>query len=244
MVQFTNVDGTYRGFVEHFTPAKEIHVRWCHVESGTRQWQRFKLAYWPTALCLTRGRQGFCVAGKRESGNTVIERWVLQPPTLIEVSDGCGVPPAYILRALAARRIDDMYDDAIEGRDLVTVMAPVLGKRDTFLILAHDSRDVWELDATTSPANWRVIASSRAPAPDGAIYEPALAELAPDRMEPLHHVVHGFVYHLFSPFDSTPSLLLFDADQDGSVESALECVGSTWTSMGFGDSISYRSVEF
>jgi hypothetical protein len=205
------------GRVEFNAPKKKLSVLWRLGSTGLRQ--DFATSYYPTdVIALTATR--WCVAGKRTRGATVIELWTIQQHLAL-YADGGGGPP--IIRTAAITEIETVYDEAVQGRDMVALMCAKREDPDKLLVQFWDSKDLYELDLGSQQYT-RVATPGQV---QGVLQVPAL-DKAYCQFWSREHVSQGFVYVLSCSGTSLDSLVLKDSDKDGSLDGWVVADTALW----------------
>ncbi len=210
------------------TQEKWVEIRWRYSASGgfplgvdAHATQHVALAYWPTAAEVVATNK-ILVAGKEPRGATRIEVWTLALPT---VGTAGG---AYVLSPNPVADVTSVYQDAVEGKDMVRFMLKLRGKPASALVQYHDSKDVYELSWGSSPYDQTlVLAKATVPALDGKH----------NRFHAGEHQTHGYVYVLsdLDNYGQEPPLVLFDSNKDGALDANVVMSWDTYTSQGLND---------
>lgn len=204
-----------------FSSKGTIDVSWRYSPTGDFQkphecrTESFAVDYWPTA-CEATADQHVIVAGKRSNGNTCIERWTLKKP-LIRPDGGGGV----FWSSQGRSEVVTLYDAAQAGKDIVRGVVRKRGAADRVLVHFHDSRDLYELDASQAPATMKLLLSHSD--------EPTLLGDF-DTYGGGDHSRHGYVY-CFASIDrpgAVTALLLKDSDRNGTIEWHGAISGAQW----------------
>ncbi len=216
----------------------EVTIVWRYADSGLRLNQSFRTSYWPSSVIAMRDASSFVVAGKRRGNrNTVIEEWVISAPELI-YDLGTGEPGA--IDAPSITSIETLYDDAVEGRDLVRVMIQERGVGDDVIVQFHDSGDVWKIARSEPFARSQV--ASVAPGSSGALVVPGLDEVRTNFWGGTHPS-YGFVYVLGQARNGGSNIVLVDSDMNGAVESSQHLSHTSWAQSTLSDVSAYLSIE-
>ncbi|MDP1859237.1 MAG: hypothetical protein Q8K82_11220 [Gemmatimonadaceae bacterium] len=225
------------------TPTKQLGIRTTYTPppSATTPYptatlhaeQEFSIrSYWPTTATRLDDNR-ILIAGKSTAGLTVLEAWTFASPSL---SDAGALVPG------SRTEVIRHYAEYAPGRDLVQVMVATRGAAtSTVLVLFHDSMDICSFDLQTH--SWTLLASPQGGA--GALQVPALAQYNWGSFECLEHVTQGYVYVLRPKHGDVledgevAGLLLFDADKNGTLDSAQTFTSTTWRAAGYGNSHSW-----
>ena len=133
--------------------------------------------------------------------------------------------------------VDSLYDTAVQGRDMVTVIMRNVAQSGSFFVQFYDSKQVHSCTFSGASGPVLTLAASPTPAPPPAVVAAALG----DRHHTFwakRHITHGDVY-VFDARDRT--LVLVDSDKNGVLDGSI--VVSTeqeWESLGFSASANYQ----
>jgi hypothetical protein len=185
-------------------------------------------SYWPTRV-LPFERDHLIVAGRRDSGNTVIELWTVKWPEA--TSD------------LSLARVVTLHDAATPGKDTVVGMARMFGQpgsEKALLVYFEDSKSLHQASIgaffTGDPyptCTWKLLASPVAG--QGGLVVPALGDSRRFEWMGFGHAEHGFVYRLRNSASDDPPLLLCDSDRDRVFDYSLLIPDHLWESFGLLD---------
>jgi hypothetical protein len=167
--------------------------------------QEESMGFWPTEVC-GFGTDKVCVAGKTSAGKTRIQVWTLDSSATLEdpYIDSEGVKK-YPETFLPVTTKVDVYHDSQAGKQLVRAMFRNHGSPTKLFVQFDDVRDLWTLDTTTG--TWTKVLTTA--------QQVHLLDESLDRWS-AHHGT-GYFY-AFST--SAGTLLLFDQDLDGALDSA------------------------
>lgn len=213
------------GLATHDMRGRRVTVTWKRFGPDLALYQTFATSYWPTAVSARRTDE-LIVAGKRRSGNTVIERWTFEKPRVVDVGAGSAR-----LEAATVLRIDTLSDEAVQGRDIVLRLIAKPGAAQSILVQFHDSRDLCDLTWSGTAPELRLVAS--------ATSHPALRASFTSWWSRDHRARgHVVVLHDEALVDST--FVLVDADRDGSVERTMSVTDAAWLSEDWADETNYN----
>jgi len=190
--------------------------------------QTIPVRYWPT--CVRRGANGkVWVAGKgHRTGNTIIEQWTFNAPSLAAVTSPGGNP----LKSGSLQDVIDVYDNAVAGRLLVENMTPQLGGTTPgVLVKFYDSKDVYSV----RPDGSVTLVASPVSKPNSFLC-PLLSDAGTVFTRQL--ASGGYVY-AWRRFTNAPSadpsiVILYDDDMNGTVDRAESISGATYDSRQWG----------
>ncbi len=184
-----------------------IDIKWT-LGGGIGKRQRCFLPYFPTEVVKGLSPDSVLIAGKMETGPTVIELVQLNVPLLIPQNGAASI----VVPQPAGPR-SYVFNEATAGKDGILFMHPMLPDKTKFLVQFYDSRDVYRFDSADHSLS--LVAS---PIPQSAPV-PVVPELNSDFYEILSgtHVALGATYRFTG--DSVPGiLLLIDSGSDGSID--------------------------
>lgn len=209
-----------------------VSIDWTERSTGDVSHQAFALAYWHSAVALDDDGLGFLVAGKRRNGNTVIDHYRYPPPTAGQSSGG--------LTGASAISITNLYDDAVEGRDMVCAMERLAGSNgDLALIQFYDSHDIAVLDMSGQTPTVTTLASPNAIPSMSAAVIPELSERAHFSVDVYNHANHGYTYMLQSAFPGDHNIVITDPLKNGTSLQFHAIHSALWDTSGFGDFNNY-----
>ena len=149
-----------------------VDINWRHLPSGARLTEVIQVGYFPTAVCRGFNPDEIFVAGKFAGGATLIERWTLQAPGVLEVSEIGTINTYTQLSKKGLGMILAILHVQEEGKDVVTAMVPVVGSSSDLLAKFSDGAAVYRIGATTRPAVISLVAKA---VPDpGVLSDPSL----------------------------------------------------------------------
>ena len=203
---------------------KEITVTWSkasasHQDPRAYCFQTFSSSFWPTAI--TSWGDTLVVAGKHLDGNTVIEEWRIEEPELIEAPPRqVGDPPRpdFSIRPTKVATKTTLYDGAVEGKDMVTAIVPLLADTNKLVVKFWDSGDLYSL--TRDGRETMVLLAG--PGPRCPVSDARLANVY-DSFSCADNILHGHVYFLIDRRNRyrlglNRTLVLFDSNRDGVIE--------------------------
>jgi hypothetical protein len=196
--------------------------------------QLVAVGYKPTTMEVVDGTH-LLVSGKGPFGRTKVELWKLTAPSY---SAGSG------LKGGSIDKVDVLYDDKVVGFDMVNMMLLNAGKSSAAFVQTHDTKDLYELTWSTSPATFALLMSPIAGT--SVIHQPALNQRRTTYWRG-DHVAHGYVY-VFENEDALgaePALLLTDTDRDGVLDGnqTVGIADGAWRNMGLADATNYVSLK-
>ena len=203
------------------------------VES-TREW---RTAYFPTWIA-TVSENVMCVAGKRPTGNTVLELWTFTPPQhSIEYSQQ-GAPPKHVV-SIGERTVTTLYDADVAGRRTVRTCSPVFGAASQrILVQFADSNELSVFDVATSA--WTLVATPDSQHAVGSTVHLPLLMQKFRYVRVFEHATYGWCYFLSDLSDAPPddldaatTLFLYDQDKNGVIEHALQLSANQFDALGF-----------
>lgn len=231
--------GYQRGFADAWTTKKIVTLRWragqlVNSPPGSSQVlpipmeqasQEQVVGYFPTAICAV-GSAAFVVAGVKNDGGTIIERWDLSWPDVMPAPPSTPTGPPGVVNVVLPRiQRNVIYSANESGKLRVKGMSEV--KRDgapatSLLLHFDDSHDVWQLALDGS--SWQLVLSpTNAQASLGVQpvlsvrYYKGLADMG-------ERIGCGYVYRMRAmtvpkSFANWPeTLFLVDADKDGQLD--------------------------
>ena len=188
------------------TLEKYVDITWSRGGGGKRQ--QYFLPYYPTEVVKGLTPDTVLIAGKMDTGATVIELVQLNVPLLIPHSGAASIvalqPPG---------RRSYVFNEATVGKDGIVFMHPMLPDKTSFLVQFYDSRDVYVFDSSD-------YSMTLAASPSAQLGAPLLVpDLSRDFYEIVSatHIQLGAIYRFSG--DSVPGLLLLiDSGSDGSLD--------------------------
>jgi hypothetical protein len=237
VLEFSTGAREFSGAVHIDTAEKVIRVDWYEKNSEYVASQALAVAFWPTDACVLVNKQDLIVSGKERFGDTVIEKWELDPPQLLYQ----GVPGGgghYIWTPATIANIDSLHNASVQGQDMVYNAAPDQFSSNRVYVTFWDSKELCLIDF----ANPQQVSITRIAAPSSGalLQQPELTFLAYREMFwSANHSVHGHVYVLNAPHTEQEPIVFFDADRNGVMDSSLALVADQWSSMGLADGTAY-----
>jgi hypothetical protein len=224
-------------------------TRWSKGSSSSRykiadNSESFATAYWPT-YALPAGPYRLCVAGKRTSGETVLERWTFaatnatgkhcpsvdppDPDACYANAQNWNLPPRTRVDPLIVLAPDD-------PRGTIRAMFPSLKSADVMFVYYNSSRELYAVDVA---ANTQALQAS----PTGSASLLSVPDLKSEfrRFWSADYTNKGYCYFLgpslgvLYPEMPNHTLVLIDSDRDGKIDSAQPISAKAWTTDGWGD---------
>ncbi|MBI5432605.1 MAG: hypothetical protein HZA52_07235 [Planctomycetes bacterium] len=243
---FRSDDGTTFVAAEYAKHERKVRVRARYFVDGDRQrmvesTREWSTEFFPTWVA-TVGEHRLCVAGKRASGNTVIEFWTFALPALVnEPATGAAAEQRKITPGdRTAVRV--VYDADVEGRRIVRTCAPLFGaKSERLLVVFGDSDELCSLDIDSGALE--LVATPRT---EHATARRPLLPLLKDGRRTIvvsEHPRLGWCYWMLrhtdcvddTPPDVPQIVLLLDRDKDGAIDELREIGTAEFDALGFGD---------
>ncbi|MBL8856967.1 MAG: hypothetical protein JNL28_00465 [Planctomycetes bacterium] len=247
-----NAVNTVEGTIGYSMADHSVSFNWAWTADGPKPEQSSvqveSVTFWPTAA-ISAGTSRALIAGKRRSGNTVIELWTFAKPIVhrgtLNASGEWVYPEMHI--DITSRKT--ILEEDTAGRRVVSAMffnpAPASGAEVSLFALFDDSRDLCRLDFATSGS----VSVQRLYAKVSGSGVPEIQSLACDYDSYWsgNHTQHGYVYVLRSGLNegrNCPLLVLLDRNRDGTIDSdgVLLPDGPTWTSSGLADAVQYLEI--
>jgi hypothetical protein len=223
---------------------RRVSFRSRHFPSGKHTASRAQSVatpFWPTRV-LPFERDHLIVAGRRDTGNTVIELWTVKWPAATSQPSGAGGLTVAISN-LSLARVVTLHDAATPGKDTVVGMTRLYGQpgsEKALLVYFEDSKSLHQANIeaffTGEPnptCNWTLLASPVAG--QGGLVVPALCDSRRFEWFGFGHADHGFVYCLRNSASDDPPLLLCDSDRDRVFDYSLLIPDHRWESFGLLD---------
>ncbi len=229
--EFRNIaGGDWNVAIARDLPRSVVVIDWTYRPIGEVVLHReLVFSYWLSAIAIDDDGLGFLVAGKRRNGNTVIDHYTFSTPPI----PSGGVTGAWPMA------VDNIYDSAIERRDMVSAMERLSGTGDSKAILQfHDSHDIWEIDQANLPASLSLLASAD-PALGATFLIPQLQERAHFDLDVYNHASAGYTYILQSAFPGDHSVVITDPGRSGSTLNIQALDTNGWSLSGFGNADNY-----
>ena len=133
-----------------------VSIKWTHRDSKLRNTQSVPTGFTPTAVCYGHELDSLYVAGKTQSGFTVIERWKLRLPTAI-LDTASGTVASIHANSIESRRTVLSVNSV--GMDVAVAMCLVLDSDRELLVKFADNNDVYVIDVRDRPATSSLVAS-------------------------------------------------------------------------------------
>lgn len=193
------------------------------------------VAYWPTEAC-ELGPNRICVAGKYDSGKTVLEIWTLKddetlPQPYGNVQTGEMTYPKSLVIPIEQRSV--VYLQDTPGRDTVRNLFWNRATGHKVFVQFANSNDLFELDTQSGQIAKVLAAQSGEPSVE---HVPELAIGYNDRWD-AEHIIHGYVYFLGYANNTHrwEGFVLYDSDKDGVLDPGAAQVLDTaeWHNLGF-----------
>lgn len=205
------------------------------VES-VRTW---RVGYFPTWVA-TVGENVMCVAGKRATGNTVIELWTFAAPVHTYAYSELGGPPEHTV-TIASPSVSVLYDANTAGRRIVRTCVPIFGGPALrILVQFADSNELCALDVQQ-----KTLTLVATPDPARAVGGVFLLPLLTQKYRNAYVVEHptwGWCFMLSELADTPPDdpsaanlVFLNDQDKDGVIDHAQQLSPSEFEALGFCD---------
>jgi len=195
------------GQVRVYTRDKRLGIQWSYDDSGTRSFhvEQFELSYWPTAAArfndarLTNGTS-FLVAGvSPTSGKTIIERWDIALSAIPGDSSSTAVTKTVL------------FDSDVAGKRTVRTMTPVHGLQNAVFGQFGDSHDLYRIDALSGQQTLVLT-----PQQESFLGFDTYLFWSGGR---LASGAYCYVYRCDPTQDDDGSLLLYDDDGNGTIDS-------------------------
>ena len=219
-----------------------VIAHWHHAASGTYESQKLPVAYWPTAVAMAGADLTFCVAGKRDSGATIIEQWTLRAPNVSAMVSPATGKSEWVWQWQRPESITTLYDEATRGRDMIEAMAKYPGE-DKYIVKFYDSNDVF-LMKPGSGLPPELIASPHPPAGSAAFEVSQLEELQPEVVV-FKHQVCGYGMYLTQESRAGIGVVFFDEDTDGDIDGFLPIETTLdWQNSGLSDGTKLQAFRW
>lgn len=205
-------------------PSESVRITWKY-SSGSdfrcpmaTETEELVPGFHPTACELLSPTQ-LVVAGRTKTGNTRIERWTFDVPRL-QRDRTSG-----LIRLVPRGRTEVvvLYDAQTAGKEIVRGLLRKRGVDGRVFVHFQDSRDLYELDASSAPYSMRLVLSK--------VKEPLLGGEF-ERSYGADHERLGFLYGFSGRIDCAPDavvpLFLRDSNRDGVLDSHGTLSGEEW----------------
>jgi len=216
--------------------------------SFSKRDQRFRVGLTPTASAVL-DKKSILIAGIDQHDNTVVEIWSLSygagtPPTepSLNVNAVTGITSVEV--TLPTRTsIQRIHSENAVGRKLVRNLCTIrtAGTNSTSaLVQFEDSGDVYKMELASGALT---LLSSSTGGGLGSV--PSLSTVSHMTLKFGDRTNYGFVYSLIfaiaddQPGQITPSVLFFDQDRNGTIDSVLELPDAVYESQGWLDPSNY-----
>ncbi len=214
---------------------KLVSVLWSHAPTLSGDIQEIATTYWPTTVVALQDGKTLLVAGKRPDGNTVIESWLFRAPALVPKDTA---HEEYSLQPAVIDRVETVYDAAAEGKDLVAHLVCKLGSTSSVFVQFVDSRAVYDFGLAAKPPKLTLVAEPRAAASIPAV--PQLVQRY-THVWAADHKSRGYVYAFVNDGrDAVSSLVLLDADRNGTLDGSLVVPLPQWSADGWETASNYK----
>ena len=160
------------------------------------------------------------------TGSTVIERWTWEIPSQLPSR----------AEAFDRSSVETLYDSKQSGRHHVVHLIPLL-ETPGVMVLHHDSRDLWTYFESSS--SWELMASA---GPSAQLEVEELDDSLWSTVSVYSHKTRGAMYVLNLELDEH-SLVLFDGDLNGHLDSHAYLSQQQWTEDGYANAANYNSVQ-
>ncbi len=209
-----------RGSVRIGTDKREIRLTWSwHAPSdpGTHYSslnQTFTTAFQPTSADSLAGGSLLVAGLNGTTGRTVIELWKFTPPTTVPVTDILTGEASYEMSPMPLESRRTLFSEKVTGMAGVRCMFSMSSNNSKALVQFWDSKDLYEMSwGGAGPVLWTILYSESVC--------PALGKSEYDAFWRGNHTTRGFVYVMADEdnYCVQPTLFLFDADRDGSIDS-------------------------
>jgi hypothetical protein len=211
--------------------AKRIQFRWALGNAQAIRGQSMATSYWPTTVMVIRATNTLIIAGKRRNGNTVIEQWTINKPSVVYPVGG-GLPQ---IQLGTVEDITTLLDEASQGRDMVVRLLEKPGQPQVVLAQFYDSRSIYALDFSAVQTTCTLVAS--ATGGPGAL---AFSQCA----RPFHlwwsanHITEGYVF-VFVDDEEQKSYVLRDTNRDGALDGQCVVTAADWIANNWHSASSY-----
>lgn len=176
----------------------------------------------PTAAAVLDSNH-LAVGGHSQDGVTFVEIWSVSTPAVTAGVDASTGARTYSLSEPVVEQRQRVWFQNSAGRRGVRRLVKLRGKPSSLLIQFHDSRDLFELDHSTSPASLRAVFAAHA-----GSATPVLPDLLHDDLRSTlaaRHKSRGYIY-IFAPTVApdaenklaSPEVALIDQDYDGVID--------------------------
>lgn len=200
---------------------KTVNIKWVYSDhpagerkNTARAKQVEPLDFWPTSVAaLTESL--VLVAGRRQNGKTIIQKWIIIPPLVTTLVNGSGVH--LTPQAVASKTL--VFSTSQPGmKDVAWMLPRIRGNGDSttsVFVQFWDSKNVYSVDLLTGSA--QIQAS-----PTANVAPLVLPELDRpfDEFSYGMHVTEGFVLMLARQDVQGPTVLLQDNPVDGTLDVA------------------------
>ncbi len=241
--------------VRIYTDRKKVSLQWRWFPDEAEEIlvtdvQTFDVSYWPTHVAVFHPNS-ICVAGKRRTGETVIEHWEFAPP-LTETTPPIPEPgggqgePGYSIQAGERTAVSVVYNAQNLGLDTVVQMERLRGvQEDSLMVRFWDSRDLYAVRMSDGFAS--LIASCSTSPPPGVLSVPALGSDSLFGLRADTHVEHGHIY-VFGTGQEAQGFMkrgyefpvICDTDRNGTLDTYYIVDEELWVAMGFSDPDNYE----
>lgn len=231
-------------WVTYSTKDKQVHLHYTHSTDPQASFpdvfqdRTIPTRYWPTRVTGIDGNT-LLVAGKKGTGETLIEIWRFRAPTVVTNSSG---NPSILPGSLAS--VERVYNADQQGKDMVLGMMPLLGSGGTkALVQFYDSRDLYELDLVTHAL---VRVATPGTASGSVLQHPGLAQYSWRGFRAGEHDQDGYVYILRlgerrgEDPDEKNMAALYDSDKDGQLDSIIMIGTTDWETLGYNSGWTYH----
>jgi hypothetical protein len=208
---------------------KKVSVLWTSKNPDATLRQDFTVAYWPTSIVALAGGDQIVVAGKRRNGNTVIEVWTFQLPLLVAPAPLSSATAHF--KEATVKTIDEIYDEATQGRDMVSAMLAKANQPVGLLVQFYDSKSVYDLESSSGTTTLSLVATTTTLPGLNRSFTFCWSR---------DHKTRGVIY-VFRDEDTANSTMVFiDQDRNHVVDSAILVSDADWISGGWGDASNYN----
>ena len=225
------IDSHHRAFVSIVPQRPEITVNWKHFPTPpspngrTSATESYWIDFFPTGVAA--GLDGtLYVGGTRKNGKTVIQQWKFEIPN----------PLPNEATAFDRVSIRTVFNKNVAGRRHVFTLHSLVGVNGVMATF-DDSRDAWVYN--DSSKSWTLSAS---PSAGSGLNVPALGTLAWNRFHSRAHKTLGAMY-VYSDSDSGTTLVLFDSDKNGTLDSSNVYTPDSWQLAGLNSPSNYDPVH-
>ena len=211
--------------------AKRIQVRWALGDAQAIREQSMATSYWPTTVMVIRATNKLLIAGKRRNGNTVVEQWSINKPSVVYPVGG-GLPQ---IQLGTVEDITTLVDEATQGRDMVVRLLEKPGQPQVVLAQFYDSRSIYALDFSPVQTTCTLVAS--------ATGGPSVVAF-PQSARPFrawwsaNHITEGYVL-VFVDDEEQKSYVLRDTNRDGALDGQFVVTAADWIANNWHSASSY-----